>query len=60
MCLGIQRKAHEDEDEDIEWRRMSMRCTIGLGECAVKFYDVMNVSPNNIILAGVTKNHRKT
>jgi len=32
MCPEIQRKEHEDEDEDKEYRRMSMRCTIGLGE----------------------------
>ena len=31
MCRRIQRKAHEGENEDKEWRRMSMRCTIGLG-----------------------------
>jgi len=32
MCPGIQRKAYEDEEEDEEGRRMSVRCTIGLGE----------------------------
>ena len=32
MCARIHRKANEDEGKDKECRRMSMRCTIELGE----------------------------
>jgi len=32
MYPGIHRKANEDEGEDKECKRMSMRWTIGLGE----------------------------
>ena len=32
MCPGIHRKTNEDKGGSKECRRMSMRCTIGLGE----------------------------
>ena len=32
ICPRIHRKTNEDEGEDKECRRMSMGCTVGLGE----------------------------